>query len=193
MDIVLASNNKHKLREVREILKGCNIFSLEDIGFYSEIEENGKTIEENALIKVRAVRPYTDKVIIADDTGLFVEVLKGAPGVYSARYAGDDATFADNNKKLLTALEKQSNRKATFRSAIAMQMPDGEEKIFLGEIKGSIAFACAGEHGFGYDPIFYVDESKKTYAQMSEEEKNQYSHRALALLQLKKYLAGQQQ
>lgn len=187
MDIVFASNNQHKLREAREILSDYRILSLAEIGFCSEIEENKSSIEENAMEKVRAVRPYTDKIIIADDTGLFVEALKGAPGVYSARYAGEQATFADNNKKLLKALEKEQNRNAVFKCAVALQMPDGSEKVFVGETKGSIAAECVGEHGFGYDPVFFVEALGKTYAQMTEEEKNHCSHRAQALFALRDF------
>lgn len=189
MDIVLASNNLHKLNEVRKILSDRNIFSLADIGFFSEIEEDGNTIEENALLKVRALRPCTNKMVIADDTGLFVEALGGEPGVYSARYAGEYATFADNNAKLLEALKNKENRNASFRCAIALKLPGGDEKIFVGEVEGIIVQKPIGESGFGYDPIFFVTELQKTYAQMSEDEKNQYSHRALALRKLKQYLS----
>jgi XTP/dITP diphosphohydrolase len=188
MDIVFASNNKHKLSEVRNILDKYNILSLEQIGFNAEIEENGKTIEENAFIKVRTIRAYTDKIIIADDTGLFVKALNGEPGVYSARYAGENATFADNNKKLLKALEGKKNRQAVFKCAVALNMPNGEEKIFIGEVQGSIAAKASGDSGFGYDPIFIFDKLNTTYAQMSIEQKDLLSHRAKALFKLAQFI-----
>jgi XTP/dITP diphosphohydrolase len=188
MDIVLASNNKHKLAEARDILKDYNIISLKQIGFDFEIDESGSTIEENALIKARAVRKYTDKMIIADDTGLFVQALNNAPGVYSARYAGEDATFDDNNSKLLKALKGVSNRTAEFRCAIALSVPGEEEKIFIGQVMGSIADSYAGKSGFGYDPVFIPQGSDKTYAELSGEEKDRISHRAEALIELDRYL-----
>lgn len=188
MDIVFASNNGHKLNEVKNILNKHTIFSLQQIGFHAEIEETGSTIEENAFIKAKAIRSYTDKVIISDDTGLFVDALNGEPGVYSARYAGAEATFEDNNRKLLKALEGQTNRQAVFKCAVALNMPNGEEKIFLGEVYGSIANKVSGEGGFGYDPIFVVQDTNKTYAQMSLEQKDLISHRAKALLKLAQFL-----
>lgn len=188
MDIVLASNNKHKLKEVRDILYGYNILSLDQIGFNEQIEETGATICENALIKVREIRKHTDKMTIADDTGLFVNALNDAPGVYSARYAGEKATFEDNNKKLLKALENKVDRSAVFKCAIALSMPNGEEKIFLGQVNGQIAKEYLGTGGFGYDPIFIPDGMDKTYAELSSEEKDRLSHRAQALIELKNYL-----
>ena len=188
MDIVFASNNKHKLIEVKNILCQHNILSLEQIGFNAKIEETGSTIEENALIKARAIRAHTDKIIIADDTGLFVDALNGAPGVYSARYAGLRATFEDNNKKLLEALEGQKNRQAVFKCAVALNMADGYEGIFMGATKGSIATKISGDQGFGYDPVFNVDKLHKTYAQMSLEDKASLSHRAKALFKLAQFL-----
>lgn len=188
MDIVLASNNKHKLKEVRNILKEYNVLSLHKIGFNAEIEETGSTICENALIKTREIRKYTDKMIIADDTGLFVHALNDEPGVYSARYAGESATFEDNNNKLLKALENKRDRSAVFKCAIALSMSDGEEKIFLGQVSGQIANKYYGAGGFGYDPIFIPDGMDKTYAVLSSEEKDRLSHRAKALIELKKYL-----
>lgn len=188
MDIVLASNNKHKLKEVRDILSEYNVLSLQQIGFNSEIEETGATICENALIKAREIRKHTNKIIIADDTGLFVHALNDAPGVYSARYAGENATYKDNNKKLLKALENADDRSAVFKCAIALSMPCGEEIIFLGQVCGSIAKEYAGDGGFGYDPIFVPQGMDKTYSQLPCEEKDKLSHRAKALSELRKYL-----
>jgi len=188
MDIVLASNNKHKLKEVRDILYGYNILSLHQIGFNAEIEETGATIFENALIKAREIRKHTDKMIIADDTGLFVHALNDEPGVYSARYAGESATFEDNNNKLLKALENKEDRSAVFKCAIALNTPSGEEKIFSGQVNGQIAKEYCGTGGFGYDPIFIPDDMDKTYANLSSEEKDKLSHRAKALSEMKKYL-----
>jgi len=188
MDLVLASNNKHKLAEVKNILKEYNILSLFDIGFNKDIEETGLTIEQNALIKVRQVRKHTNKIIIADDTGIFVHALNNEPGVYSARYAGSNATFDDNNKKLINALKNVKDRTATFKCAIALSLPDGDEKIVFGEVRGKIAENYAGYGGFGYDCVFIPDGMNKTYAQLTEAEKNKLSHRAKALLEMKKFL-----
>lgn len=188
MDIVLASNNKHKLKEVRDILSEYNVLSLHQIGFNSEIEETGATICENALIKAREIRKHTDKMIIADDTGLFVHALNDEPGVYSARYAGESATFEDNNNKMLKALENNDDRSAVFKCAIALSMSSGEEKIFLGQVNGQIAQEYCGAGGFGYDPIFIPDGMDKSYAELSSEEKDRLSHRAKAIGELKKYL-----
>ncbi len=188
MDIVLASNNKHKLKEVRDILSEYNVLSLHQIGFNSEIEETGNTICENALIKAREIRKHTDKMIIADDTGLFVNALNDEPGVYSARYAGESATFEDNNNKLLKALKNKDDRSAVFKCAIALNMPSDEEKIFLGQVNGQIAKKYCGAGGFGYDPIFIPDGMDKSYAELSSEEKDKLSHRAKALGEMKKYL-----
>ena len=188
MEVVLATNNEHKVEELRALLKGHTVYSLQDAGIDIDIEETGSTLEENALIKARAVRQYTDKVILADDTGLFVTALDGAPGVYSARYAGEDATFEDNNIKLLNALLDKPDRSAAFICAIAILAPGHGEHIVLGKTPGAIATAYAGESGFGYDPIFIEHTTGKTYGQMTPEEKNRCSHRALALQKAASYL-----
>ena len=162
--------------------------TLHQIVFNCEIEETGTTISENAIIKVREIRKHTDKIIIADDTGLFVQALNGEPGVFSARYAGQNATFEENNKKLLKALGNKENRSAVFECVIALSMPDGEEKIFIGQVAGKITEEYAGAGGFGYDPIFIPAGMDKTYAELRDEEKDKLSHRAKALAELKKYL-----
>ncbi|MDE4542422.1 MULTISPECIES: XTP/dITP diphosphatase [unclassified Thermoanaerobacterium] len=190
MKIVVASHNKHKVDEIREFFKeDYEVLSADDIGSYDEVEETGKTIEENALLKARAIADLTDELVIADDTGLFVDYLDGEPGVYTARFAGVNATYEDNNNKLLNLLKgvPMEKRKATFKTVIAL-IYKGREAIIEGKVDGRIIDAPRGQYGFGYDPIFYVDEIGKTLAELSLEEKNKVSHRANALKKLKEYI-----
>jgi XTP/dITP diphosphohydrolase len=190
MKIVVASHNKHKVDEIREFFKeDYEVLSADDIGSYDEVEETGKTIEENALLKARAIADLTDELVIADDTGLFVDYLDGKPGVYTARFAGVNATYEDNNNKLLNLLKgvPMEKRKATFKTVIAL-IYKGREAIIEGKVDGRIIDAPRGQYGFGYDPIFYVDEIGKTLAELSLEEKNKVSHRANALKKLKEYI-----
>ncbi|AEF16790.1 MULTISPECIES: XTP/dITP diphosphatase [Thermoanaerobacterium] len=190
MKIVVASHNKHKVDEIREFFKGdYEVLSADDIGSYDEVEETGKTIEENALLKARAIAYLTDELVIADDTGLFVDYLDGEPGVYTARFAGVNATYEDNNNKLLNLLKgvPMEKRKATFKTVIAL-IYKGREAIIEGKVDGRIIDAPRGQYGFGYDPIFYVDEIGKTLAELTLEEKNKVSHRANALKKLKEYI-----
>lgn len=190
MKIVVASHNKHKVDEIREFFKGdYEVLSADDIGSYDEVEETGKTIEENALLKTRSIANLTDELVIADDTGLFVDYLDGEPGVYTARFAGVNATYEDNNTKLLNLLKgvPMEKRKATFKTVIAL-IYKGREAIIEGKVDGRIIDAPRGQHGFGYDPVFYVDEVGKTLAELTLEEKNKVSHRANALKKLKEYI-----
>jgi len=192
LKIILATHNSHKINEIKSFFNDFNaeIISMNEIGIYDEIEENGESIEENALIKARWIKEKVDNgIIIADDTGLFVDYLNGQPGVYSARFAGENATYDDNNKKLLKLLEGVpfEKRKAHFKTVIAIINGDSEH-ILEGRIDGYIIEKPVGENGFGYDPLFYVPEIKKTLAEMKTEEKNKISHRALALQKLKEYL-----
>ncbi|HHV74146.1 MAG TPA: XTP/dITP diphosphatase [Thermoanaerobacterium sp.] len=190
MKIVVASHNKHKVDEIREFFKeDYEVLSADDIGSYDEVEETGKTIEENALLKARAIADLTDELVIADDTGLFVDYLDGEPGVYTARFAGVNATYEDNNNKLLNLLKgvPMEKRKATFKTVIAL-IYKGREAIIEGKVDGRIIDAPRGQYGFGYDPIFYVDEIGKTLAELSLKEKNKVSHRANALKKLKEYI-----
>ncbi|MCK5764320.1 MAG: XTP/dITP diphosphatase [Clostridiales bacterium] len=191
--VILASNNSHKLEEMKKILSDFNyeVVTMEEAGLINfEIVEDGKTFEENSLIKAKAVLEKLGEPTIADDSGLMVDYLDGEPGVYSARYAGKNVSYEDNNKKLLGVLEEVPflERKAKFVSVITMLFPSGDEIVVRGEIKGNIALMESGENGFGYDPLFYISELKKTFAELSSEEKNEISHRAKALKILKEKL-----
>lgn len=197
MEIIAATNNKHKLEEIREILAEINheVFSLADVGINIDIEETGKSFEENALIKAREICKLTGQISIADDSGLEVKALGGRPGVYSARYAEEDTKEKDrdkaNNKKLLLEMADiaDENREARFCSVIAMVFPDGKEITAKGYIKGKIGYVEKGPNGFGYDPIFIIAALDKTMAELKIEEKNKISHRAKALKKLKDKLS----
>ncbi len=190
MDIVVATNNKGKLRELSEMLVGFNILSQSEVGADIDVEETGTTYEENALLKARAVREYTDKYIIADDSGLEVDVLGGEPGLYSARYAGDNTTPDQGMAKLLENLKgyAPSEKTAHFISCIVLIEPSGAEHSFYGRCDGLITDKKIGDGGFGFDPIFWFDEYGKTFAQLTADEKNAVSHRRKALEKLKAYL-----
>lgn len=186
MKVVAATHNKGKIREFNEILGnlGFTVVPQSELGIEIEPEENGSTFEENALIKARAVSEYCDFCVIADDSGLCVDALSGAPGIYSARYAGENATDEERNAKLLGELDRALDRGAKFVSAIAFILPDGEEIVTLGETKGEILTKADGDGGFGYDPIFYSAELKKSFGAATPDEKNKVSHRARALFKL---------
>ncbi|WP_372995424.1 XTP/dITP diphosphatase [Lutispora sp.] len=194
MEVVAATNNQHKLEEIRAILKdiGYEVLSLDDVGIKIDIEENGTTFRENALIKAREIWRLTGKASIADDSGLEVFALNGEPGVYSARYAGVEGNEKDkaNNKKLLQNMKDipENKRQARFVSAIAFIFSDGKEIITEGYINGAIGHEEKGDNGFGYDPLFIIDGLDKTMAELTSEEKNKISHRANALEKLKKEL-----
>lgn len=187
MRMIAATNNSHKLEEIREILKdkGIEVKSMAEAGLAVEVEENGDTFIENALIKAREVWRLTGEAAIADDSGLEVEVLDGQPGVKSARYSGETGADKDrkNNEKLKKALMgvPEDKRGARFCSVIAAVFPDGRELTAQGYVYGKIGYEEKGEHGFGYDPLFIVDGYNKTMAELSSEEKNRISHRANAL------------
>ncbi len=183
MKIIAATSNAGKIREIKKIFcdENIEILSMGEIGIDIEIEENGKTFEENALIKARTISNMTKEIALADDSGLCVEALGGAPGIYSARYAGENATDAERIEKLLTELSTQQNRKAKFVSVIALTFPDGVELTADGEVHGQIADKAYGDCGFGYDPVFISDELGKTFGVASADEKNSISHRARAL------------
>ncbi len=192
--IVLATGNKDKAREIKAMLDHkFEVKTMKDMGIDIEIIEDGDTFEDNALIKVRAIQPFvkdSEMIIMGDDSGLSVDALDGAPGIYSARYAGEDVTYRDNNEKLLKAMRDvpEGKRGAEFVSAIAMILPDGQELTVRGTVRGRIAFDFMGEEGFGYDPLFIVEETGKSYAQMAPEEKNDISHRARAVARAKQIL-----
>ena len=183
MELVIASNNKNKVREIREILNGKfeRIYSLSDLGIKCEAEETAPDVMGNALIKARAIAAFTDKAVLADDSGLTVSSLGGAPGVYSARYAGKHASDEENNDLLLKNLEGEKNREAEFVATVVLLYPSGEYFVGEGCVKGEILKERKGKGGFGYDPLFYSYELKKTFGEATEEEKNGVSHRARAL------------
>ena len=185
-ELILASNNAHKVEEIKNILEEYKILTLKDINFFDEIIEDGDTFEENALIKARTVAKYSGKASIADDSGLSVELLDGRPGVYSARYSKEQ-TDEKNIEKVLQELNGNKS-KAKFVSVIALVEPDGTELTFRGECYGEIIFEKKGTNGFGYDPIFYVPELNKTFAELTPEQKNAVSHRKESLEKFSKYL-----
>ncbi len=184
MKIVLASHNQGKMREMRAILAsyGVELVLQSELGVNIEVEETGNTFRENALLKAHAVAKATGMPAIADDSGLMVDALNGAPGVYTARYGGEGLTDVERYRLLLNALSGQTNRTAHFYSCIACVFPTGETLTAQGVCDGTIAFAPIGEDGFGYDPIFFVPALRKTFAQMTDEEKNSVSHRAKAMV-----------
>lgn len=189
-EIVFATNNLHKLREAQEILSGkVNILSLSDIGCHDDIPETSPTLEGNALIKARWVKEKYGYDCFADDTGLLVDALDGAPGVYSARFAGEHCSPDDNIKLLLYRLKGETDRKAKFRTAVALSIGD-KEHMFLGEVAGRIATDYCGNSGFGYDPVFIPENSNLSFAQMSAEEKNAISHRGRAMRKLAEFLSA---
>ncbi len=206
MRIVLATHNPHKREELLHVLRGelkkwmtdhpqaIEILTLDDITqAIGDIEETGDTLEENALIKARAVYAQTHLPTIADDTGLEVSALGGAPGVFSARYAGEGATYEDNVQKMLKALKDVNNRTVMFSTAIAFIDADGSEHVFRGSVEGTITESPRGAHGFGYDPIFAPTEDAqgRTFAEMTDAEKNAISHRGRALRKFAAYLLTQ--
>lgn len=188
--IILASNNKDKVKEVKEILKGYDIISMKEAGIDVDIEENGTTFEENALIKARAIMKLTGQITMADDAGLEIDYLNKAPGVYSARFMGHDTSYDIKNKALIQKLEgvKGSDRSGRFVCAIAVCFPDGREIVKRGTMEGLIAEEIKGDNGFGYDPIVYLPEYGKTSGELAPEEKNKISHRGKALALIKEEL-----
>ena len=192
--IILASNNQNKVAEVKEILKDKNveIVSLKEAGIDVDVEENGTTFEENALIKARAVCKLTGSVTMADDSGLEVDYLDKQPGVYSARFMGHDTSYDIKNKAIIDKLEgvEGDARSARFVAAIAVVFPDGKEIVTRGTMEGLIAREPAGDNGFGYDPIVYLPEYGMTSAQLLPDEKNKISHRGKALKKMAEELKG---
>lgn len=189
--IVFATHNTHKLAEIQEIANGkVKILGLTDIGCHEEIEETGSTLEANALLKARHVKERYGYDCFADDTGLEVDALDGAPGVYSSRYAGPSCNPEDNMNKLLQALQGIDNRTAQFRTVIALSIGD-EEHLFEGVIRGNITGEKKGGKGFGYDPIFMPEGEEQTFAEMDSSDKNRLSHRALAMAKLFDFLGIQ--
>ncbi len=192
MKFVLASKNDHKLVEMRRILGdlGVEVVLESDVGVDIDVEETGETFEENSLLKAKAVMEATGLPAIADDSGLCVDALNGAPGVYSARYGGEGLLDRRRYELVLEALKGQLSRAAKFVSVVTACFPGGDVLVARGECPGTIAYAPQGENGFGYDPIFFVPSLRKTFAQMTPEEKNSVSHRGVALEKFKTELEG---
>jgi XTP/dITP diphosphohydrolase len=188
MKLVFATNNVHKFKEIRHLLNDkIELLSLPDIGFADDIPETKMTIKENAIQKAFFIYKRFRMNCFADDTGLEIDALKGEPGVFSARYAGENCNFEDNIRKVLSSMEKESNRSARFITVIALVI-NGELKTFEGTVEGIIRSQKSGTNGFGYDPIFQPAGLEKTFAEISLEEKNKISHRAIAIQKLANYL-----
>lgn len=184
--IAVATGNKGKLREIKDIFTGVELVSMRELGFDEEIEETGKNFRANAQIKAEAIAKKYNMPTLADDSGLCVDALGGAPGIYSARFSGEDE--AANRKLLLKRMENASDRTAHFECAVCLYMPDGRTYFGEGRTYGRILFEEIGTGGFGYDSLFYSDDLQKSFGQASEQEKNSVSHRFRALEDLKKKL-----
>jgi len=189
-EIIIATNNTHKVEEIRQGVKDkIKITSLKDLGFTQDIPETGMTLKENARQKARFIFDKFGKDCFADDTGLEVEALEGRPGVYSARYAGEKCSFEDNIDLLLKEMKGKTNRKACFKTVICL-IEGGQERYFEGICNGNITTEKYGNKGFGYDPVFIPEGYGESFAEMSGEEKNKISHRGKATRELIKYLLG---
>ncbi len=190
--IIFATGNAGKMREIKEIMAdtGAQILSMKEAGIETDIVEDGRTFEENAVIKAKAIAAFTDDIVLADDSGLEVDYLNKEPGVYSARYLGEDTSYDIKNQVILDRLSgvPKEKRTARFVCAIAAAMPDGEVLVTRETIEGYIGEKPAGANGFGYDPIFYVEEYGCSTAELSEEQKNAVSHRGKALRAMKEQL-----
>ncbi|MDO4339897.1 MAG: XTP/dITP diphosphatase [Eubacteriales bacterium] len=187
--IIFATGNEDKMKEIREILSDLDaeVLSLKDAGIKADIVEDGKTFEENAQIKAKAICEMTGEIVLADDSGLEIDYLNKEPGIYSARYMGEDTSYRIKNAKLIQRLEgvPDEQRTARFVCAIAAAFPDGTVKTVRGTMEGRIGYEEKGENGFGYDPIFYLPEYGCTSAELTMEEKNKISHRGNALRAIK--------
>ena len=189
--LIFATNNKHKLREARQLLQeNIDIAGLDEVGLHGEIPETGDTLQANALQKAQWVWERTHESCFSDDTGLEVTALNGAPGVYSARYAGEHCSFDDNINKLLAALDGADDRSAAFRTVVCL-IEDGKPQFFEGRVDGTILTERYGKEGFGYDPIFMPDRFAVSFAEMPAEVKNMISHRGRAMQKLADYLLKQ--
>ncbi|MFR3184708.1 MAG: XTP/dITP diphosphatase [Ruminococcus sp.] len=183
--IIFATGNEEKMREIREILAllPVEVLSMKEAGIQANIIEDGKTFEENAVIKAKAIAQLSEEIVLADDSGLVIDYLNGEPGIYSARYMGEDTSYRIKNENLIQRLEgvPDEERTARFVCAIAAAFPDGTVLTTEGTVEGRIGYEEKGENGFGYDPIFYLPEYGCTTAQLTEEKKNEISHRGKAL------------
>ncbi len=191
MKLIIATHNSDKEKELRSVLDDCpvEVMSLEQFPEIGDIEENGSTLYENAKLKADTVNRITNLPCLGDDTGLEVDALGGAPGVYSARYAGDNVSYEDNMMKLLSELRSTPSEKRTARFRTIIFYTDGERELYTqGEIQGIITKSPRGSNGFGYDPVFYIPELKKTMAELTSAEKNKLSHRGQAMGKFRKLL-----
>lgn len=190
--IIFATGNQNKMREIRQILYGLDveILSMKEAGISCDIVEDGETFEDNAMIKAKEVAKYTDAIVVADDSGLEIDYLNKEPGIYSARYMGEDTSYHIKNANLIERLDgvEDEKRTARFVCVIAAVCPDGSEHVTRGTIEGRIGYEEKGENGFGYDPIFYVPEYHCYSAELAPEEKNKISHRGKALEEMKTVL-----
>ena len=190
--LIFATGNQNKMREIKAILADMDVevLSMKEAGIDIDIVEDGKTFEENALIKARVVSKAGNALALADDSGLEVDALNGEPGIYSARYMGEDTSYDIKNMNIIERLEgvPDEKRTARFVCAMAAVFPDGTEQTFVKTMEGRIGYKIAGENGFGYDPIFFLPEYGKTSAEISPEEKNAISHRGKALRAMEEYL-----
>lgn len=190
-DIVIASSNQGKINDFKVIFSEDNVIGINEMIEDFDVEETGTTFEENARLKSEAAAKLLNTTVIADDSGLEVAALNGEPGVYSARYAGDQKSDEANIEKVLKGLESEENRAARFVCVISMTTATGETTTFKGTVDGEITLSQIGENGFGYDPIFLIPERQKTMAQLTAEEKSEISHRRKAIDQLKAYIEGE--
>ena len=194
--IIMATNNTGKINELKKYIKGYEIVSQNEAGIIDlDVEENGNTFEENAIIKANSIRKYVENsYIIAEDSGICIDALNGYPGVKTKRAAMEelkkDVTDEQRNSFILEKMKKNSNRKVVWQTVIALIEENGKLTTFSGEIEGKIVYEAVGKNGFGFDPIFYIEEEKRTLAQMSSEEKEKYSARKIAVDKLNKYLSN---
>ena len=195
--VIFATSNEGKMKDVRSILEGLDVevLSMKEAGIFVEIVEDGTTFEENAAIKATAIQKECGEIVLADDSGLEVDYLNKEPGIYSARYMGEDTSYRIKNKSLIDRLEgvEGDDRSARFVCAIAAAFPDGTVEITRGTIEGQIGYEEKGENGFGYDPIFYVPEYGCTTAELTLEQKNETSHRGKALRKMKEIMQAKYQ
>ena len=194
--IIFATSNEGKMKEVRSILEdlGMEVLSMKEAGIKADVVEDGATFEENAVIKATEIQKICGEIVLADDSGLEVDYLNKEPGIYSARYMGEDTSYRIKNQSLIDRLEgvEDEKRTARFVCAIAAAFPDGTVEITRGTIEGRIGYEEKGENGFGYDPIFYVPEYECTTAELSPEQKNEVSHRGKALRKMKEIIKTKQ-
>ena len=190
--LIFATGNEHKMKEIREILDESKyeIISMKEAGVDIDIVEDGKTFEENALVKAKAVMEVTGQLTLADDSGLEIDALNGEPGIYSSRYLGEDTSYVKKNSVILERLKDvpEEKRSARFVCAVAAVFPDGQTKVIRGTMEGIIGYEIKGENGFGYDPIFYLPQYGKYSAELSSDEKNAISHRGEALRRIREVL-----